>query len=326
MKKILYFDWFGAATEWYRMLPLTYLKSDKFTVTRSTEKDVTFATIEAYDIIIVSRPSNVHGYNLLQLAKDQGKYAISDFDDDCLHVPRSNPMHSTYEAGKGDTIRSIALCDEVWVATDAIKRSYRLYNKNIHVIPNAWNDTIFPVSKKKPFNFNKVAMWRGGHSHKGDIYKKGVTEYILSLINSNPIWSWYWLGQKFDFIEERLEYANYFYHDGASTVQFYKLMQEYNPCIFYYPLESTIFNQGKSNCSWLESVYSGAAYFGNMELPQIQKPGIMDFSQLADVLKMTDKKMEKLLKSNHEKSWKYIKDNLLLSKVNEKRKERLSKL
>lgn len=326
MKKILYFDWFGAATEWYRMLPLVYLKSDQFTINRSTEKEVTFATIEEYDVIIVSRPSNVHGLNLIQLAKDQKKYVICDFDDDCLHLPRTNPMYQTYEDGKKDTIASIVLSDEVWVATEAIKKSFRLYNKNIHVIPNAWNDTVFPVNMKKPFSFSKIAMWRGGHSHKGDIYKKGVTEYVLSLINGNPNWKWYWMGQKFDFIEERLEHPNYFYHDGASTVQFYKLMQDYHPTIFYYPLETNIFNRGKSNCSLLESVFSGAAYFGNTELPEMQKPGVMDFSELSGVLKMSDKKMESLLRINHEKSWNYIQEHLLLSKVNEKRLERLCRL
>jgi hypothetical protein len=325
MTKILYFDHFSAATEFYRLMPLEYLKSDQFTITRSTEKNINMMVIEPYDVIIFSRPSSEAHVNAIKLCKDQHKKVIGDFDDDILHVPQENPMYATYEIEKSNSIKCLAMCDELWVATDGIKKSYRLYNKNIHIIPNAHNDTIFPVKNKKPFEFNKVAMWRGGGSHIGDIYAPKVTEYIIDMINSNPVWKFYSLGQRFEFIEYRLTESNYYRNDGASTIQFYKMMQEFQPCAFYYPLNSNIFNQGKSNCSFLESVYSGAAYFGNTDLSEIQKPGVMHYMELKDMMRMSDKKLAKILDSNHKKSWQYIEQHLLLSKINLRRLSRLTK-
>lgn len=323
--KVLYFDHFSSASEYYRLLPLDYIKSPDFTITRSTEKNITFATINDYDVIIFLRPSSQAHLNAINLCKDQNKRIIADLDDDCLHVPPTNPMYGTYEAEKQNTIRCIALSDEVWVATESIKRSLRLYNKNIHIIPNAHNDTIFPVKGKRPFQFNKVAMWRGGGSHIADIYATGVAEGIVELINDNPLWTFYWLGQRFEFIEYRVKNGNFFYNEGASTIQFYKMMHGFNPSLFFYPLETTTFNQSKSNCSWLEATYSGAAYFGNTFLPEMQKPGITDLKELPALMKRKDKALEVILKANHKKSWQYIEQNLLLSKVNLLRLARLTK-
>lgn len=325
MTRILYFDHFSSATEFYRLLPLEYLKSDKFTITRSSEKNINMMVIEPYDVIIFSRPSSEAHLNAIKLCKDQHKKVIADYDDDCLHVPEHNPMHGTYEFEKSKTISCLAMADEVWVATDGIKKSYRLYNKNIQVIPNSHNDTIFPVKGKRSFEFNKIAMWRGGHSHLADIYAPGITEYIIDIINGNPLWKFYSLGQRFEFIEFRATEGNYYRNDGASTIQFYKMMHEFNPCVFYYPLLSNQFNQSKSNCSWIESTYSGAAYFGNTDLPEIQKPGVLPLSELKNMMKLSDKKLTTILSSNHKKSWQYIQDHLLLSKVNLQRMERLLK-
>lgn len=324
--RILYFDHFSSASEYYRLLPLDYIKSDKFTITRSNEKQINFMTINSYDVIIFLRPSSEAHLNAIKLCKDQHKKVISDFDDDILHLNPENPMYGAYEGDKQHAIKCLTLSDEIWVATDAIKKSFRLYNKNIHVIPNAHNDTIFSAAKKKPFEFNRVAMYRGGGSHAADIYAPGVTEYIIDLINGNPLWKFYWIGARYDFIEYRMTAGNFYRNDGATTVQFYKMMQDFQPCLFFYPLQTHIFNGAKSNCSFLESVYAGAAYFGNTELPEFQKPGVMDFKEVADIIKMPDKKLERLLKKNHELSWKYINDHLLLSKVNLIREKRLNEI
>ncbi len=326
MTRIIYFDWFSQATEWYRTLPLDYITHPDFSITRSTERDIKAHLLNLYDVIIIERPSTDASLNLIKLAKDMGKRVIIDYDDNCLHLPNDiHPMYNTYQADKPNVIRCLALADEVWVATDGIKKAYRLYNKNIHVIPNAWNDTVFPVEQKKPFIYNKIAMWRGGFSHLGDIYAPGVAEGLVELINTNPLWSFFFLGQRFEWMEMRIIGTNYYRHDGASTVQFYKLMQDYNPCLFLYPLTTNLFNVSKSACSWLESVYSGAAYFGNTSLPEMQKPGMMDLNELPDLLKCKDKTIERTLRSNHTKSWKFIQEHLLLSKVNQKRIERLEK-
>ncbi len=319
--KLIYFDFFQSATEYYRSMPLDYIKHPSITITRSTERDITSHLLNAYDVIFLSRPSSDAHLKIMRLAKDMHKKIIVDYDDDCLHVPPTNPMHGVYEAEKANTMKCLALADEVWVATEGIKRSFRLYNKNIKVICNSHNDYLFKIEDKKPFVYNKKAMWRGGGSHVGDIYAIGVSEWLIYFINKNEDWNFHWLGQRFEWLEYRIMHGNFYYNSGASTIQFYKMMQESNPNIFIYPLADTLFNRSKSNCSVLESVYSGAAYFGSTNLPEFQIPGVKN---LYEAQYFTEGREEELEQMNTD-SWNYIKDNLLLSKINLLRIEALER-
>lgn len=322
MLKILYFDHWQGASEFYRTMPLDYITHPDFTITRTTERDIKAHTLNLYDILFIVRPSSEVSLNLIKLAKDMHKKIIIDWDDDALHLPNDvHPHFYNYEGDKTHTISCLTLADEVWVATEGIKKAYRLYNKNIHVIPNAHNDFIFKIEDKKPFKYNKIAMWRGGFSHIGDIYAPGTAEGLVKLINGNKSWSFYFLGQRFEWLEMRVKHGNYYRHTGASTVQFYKLMHDYNASIFFYPLATNLFNQSKSNCSWLESSYAGSAYFGNLDLPEFNKPGIESLKHLPGFLKGNGHPAG-LPKMNAE-SWTYICDNLLVSQVNKLRIERL---
>lgn len=319
MTKILYFDWHSAGTEFYRLMPLDYIDESSLKITRSSENNLNFALINAYDVLIIERPSSPISLNLIKLAKDMGKYVITDWDDDPLHIDEYNPLYWDYQQQKHTVIESLVLSDEVWVSTNAIKNSFMFYNGNMHIIPNAHNDILFPVSQKKPFTYNKIATWRGGQSHDGDMYDTGVPEHVIDMVNSNPEWKFEFYGQHFAYILKRVG-ANYSENGVASTIQFHKLMHKQNASVFFYPLANTLFNKSKSNCSWLESTYSGSAFFGNISLPEFNKAGMGEFLQLNMRLS------EAMLRDMNEVSWEYIQKNLLLSKVNELRKERLLKI
>lgn len=321
MKKILYFDWFQAGTEFYRSSGVfPYIQSEHFTITKSTETNISWATILHYDTIIVERPSSGQSLNLIKMAKDMGIKVISDWDDNPLALDMFNPMYQTYINEKANVLECVALSDEVWVSTEAIKNAFKLYNRNVWVIPNAHNDYISPVKDKREFTYNKKAMWRGGHSHLGDMYDNGVPEKIIEMVNGNPDWTFHFWGQRFEYLEKRCG-DNYIAMGGASTIQFYKMMHKENACVFFYPLADTVFNKSKSNIAWIESTYSGSAFFGNMNLPEFNKPGIISLDLIEQFLDIQFG-AEQAYAYNHE-SWEYIQENLLLSKVNELRKERL---
>lgn len=320
MIKIIYFDWHSQPSEYYRAMPLDYLGGDELQVTRSTEREVNSHTINPYDVIVIFRPSSSFHLNLVKLAKDLGKKVIIDWDDNPLCLPKENPMYEHYESEKKTTVACLSLSDEIWVSTEAIKQSFMFYNGNVHVIPNAHNDYVFPVYKKTLFGKKKRVMWRGGLSHMGDIYQAGTTEWIVENINDNKTWDFYWLGQKFEFIEYRVKFGNFFHHPGGPTIQFFKMMQDINPEIFFYPLTTNQFNKSKSNCSWLESTYSGAAYFGNKKLPEFDKDCILPLEDLSKMLKSNNLDV---LRQKNKASWELICDEFLLSKVNQHRKNRL---
>lgn len=320
MTNILYFDWHSEASEFYQGIPLDYLKSKEFIITRSTDREIKSHSINKYDVLIILRPSSEAHLLIMKLAKDLHKKIIISWDDDPLHLPKENPMYGYYEGDKHNTIKCLALADEVWAGTEGVKQAFRLYNNNIHLIPNAHNDYIFKVKDKMPFGKDKRVMWRGGGSHMGDIYNPGTTEWIVKTINSNKRWDFYWLGQKFEWIEYRVKHGNFYHNPGASTVQFYKMMHRMNPQVFFYPLVDSIFNRAKSNCSFLESVYSGAAYFGRTDFLEFDKPGVKTLAELTYYLKGNNSQE---LKKLNEESWEWICDNLLLSKVNKIRLDRL---
>jgi hypothetical protein len=253
------------------------------------------------------------------MAKDMHIKVISDYDDDCLHIDTYNPMWDTYELERSNVMECLALSDEVWVSTDGVKKAFRLYNNNIHVIPNAHNDYIFPVKDNKPFIYNKKALWRGGESHEGDMYDNGVAEKVVGMVNGNPDWQFIFIGQRFKWLEKRCG-KNYIAKGGASTVQFHKLMQKENACIGWYPLADTLFNKGKSNIFWMESVYCGSAVFGNTKLPEFNHVSI---GRIEDMNAFIQNESDESLKIMNQLSWDYIAENLLLSKVNNLREERL---
>jgi hypothetical protein len=103
-------------------------------------------------------------------------------------------------------------------------------------------------------------------------------------------------------------------------------MRRLNPNIFIYTLENTKFNQGKSNISWIEATYVGAAVIAPDFLPEFVKPGISNFNSS---LKETFNKIKadnEVLKLMNELSWDYIKAKLLLSHVNQQRYNTISEL
>lgn len=319
MKKIAYLSWYpNDASAFYRTAGVfPYINHPDIELTNiSTLPNLSSISLLPYDVVIFQRPAENHHLSAIKAAKDAGCKVISDFDDDVLHLDSLNPMVDFLNASKQNIIDSLILSDEVWVGTAECKKAYRLYNNNIYVFPNAHNDYLWSEDPK--FEYNKKAMFRGGFSHEGDMYALGIPELVLELVNGNPDWTFYFYGQRFKYLEIRYKYRNWVRNDGASTVQFYKMMHLEHPCAFFYPLATTVFNKGKSSCSWLEATYSGAAYFGNTDLPQFQLPGIKHISEMNHCIDYPE-----ILEDMWQKSWEHIKENYMLSHVNKGRVERL---
>lgn len=319
MKKVLYHSFYpNDASAFYRSTAVfPYINHPDLQIKICNPHS--FADFCGFDTLFLQRPCEESHLNLIKLAKDTGLKVIIDYDDDPLSLPVSNPMYEYYSDHKKNIMECLLASDEIWVSTEGIKKAFRLYNKNIHVIPNAHNDHVYPVKDKRSFTYNKKAMWRGGHSHTGDMYDIGMPEKIINMVNENSDWEFVFLGQRFEYLELRCG-NNYIAKSGASTIQFYKQMQKENACIFFYPLADNIFNRSKSNCSWLESTYSGSAFFGNKNLPEFDKHFVYSISNVWEGIKELGSED---LNIANKLSWEYICDELLLSKVNSKRIERL---
>lgn len=316
--KILYFA-MGEydSTSLYRMCGvLPYLPiSDYELINGSKITDWNWSVFVDIKLFIFQRPCFDLHVNIIMLAKAMGVKVIVDYDDNLLAVDVYNPTYQFYEANKVNVMKCISKADEVWVTTQSLKDAYKKWNNNIYIIPNAHNDYIFPVEKKKHFNPNtKHVLWRGSNSHMADVME--VADDLVKVINENTDWTFNFWGERFVYMEQRCG-DNYICHTQMDTVSYFESLHEYNPNIMIFPLCDTVFNRSKSNICWIEATYAGAAFFGNKNLPSFD---IIPMYYFHDQILKTDTVS---LKISNELSWDYITENLLLSNINKQRHERL---
>lgn len=319
MKKILYLTLYDQdGTFYYRQMPLEYINHPEITVERKPYMgNIGYSFFAGYTHLFLERPSSYNDLLIIKLAKQMGLKIILDYDDDCIHLDQFNPMYAFYEQDRKNVLECITLADEIWVSTAGIKKSFQLFNSKIQVIPNAHNDLLFPMEQKRAFNpETKKAIWRGGGSHEADVYEN-VNE-LINVINDNLDWSFYFIGCRFIYMEQRCG-KNYWPVSNMPLMQYFDHLNTENPNVVFHPLSNTLFNKSKSNIAWLEATYAGAAFFGNTELSEFKERGF-DFKSLSDFIQpdfIND------LQRMNENSWKLIQSELLLSKVNERRIERI---
>lgn len=299
---------------------LPYLTCTDYEMINSSQiQDWNWSTFINIDVFFCHRPCTQEHINMMTLAKDAGCKVIVDYDDNLFAVTMENPTYQFYQDNKVFILRSLRIADEVWVTTETVKLVYEKFNKNCFVIPNAHNDYV--LKNKRSFNFDtKRAMWRGGTTHEGDVYS--VADELIAVINSNKDWTFNFFGHAFNYMEMRCG-NNYIRTSSMTTLQYFKAIEDYNANILIFPLMDNEFNRSKSNIAWIEGAYAGAAFFGGDNLSEFKKAGVADFSHLKDELNNPD---FSVLKVANEASWQYITDNLLLSKINNLRHERLLSL
>jgi|GEM_PF-858201 hypothetical protein len=308
-------------TFYYRLAVLKYINSPDIEFTRKPYGgEITWSTLQQYDVLILERPSGEHDLNLIKLAKQVKCKIVTDWDDDCLSVDMYNPMYAQYQASRNNVMEALCLSDEVWVTTEGLKKAFSLFNNNITVVPNAHNDYLQPISQKKAFNpAGKVALWRGGQSHEADVYS--YQKELVSLIKKNKKWAFVFFGDRFMGIQMQCEgVGNYIPVSPKPLMEYFDKIHKLNPQIVFHPLRDTAFNRSKSPIAWLEASYAGAAFFGNRQLEEFNKTCIFNFNENMIKFHADD------LRIANKHSWECICENYLLSKVNELRKERLLSL
>lgn len=325
MKKVCYLSQLeDNASAFYRISGvLNYLNSPEISVTNlyNYSNNYGWQSLIGFDTFIFQRPSHEPHIQLIELAKDMGIRVILDYDDDLLNVPSHNNASITLGEQKANIKKAIHLADEIWVTTPSIKHIYKPYNRNIHIIPNSHNDSVFKVENKKPFNREtKIMSYRGGASHEADMYQN--INDIVDMINENQDWTFRFQGSRFKHIEERTG-KNHEYTDPTTLMQFYKEYHELNANIAFFPLLTNVFNVGKSNISLLEATYAGSAFFGNTELPEFKHSFVLGMPLGVKDVFCWSKEDFSILETMNTEAWQWILENRLLSEVNKLRIERI---
>lgn len=314
-------------TAFWRSSPLQYLDCEDYEIINGSNIiDWNWSPLLRVDILFFHRPCTPEHISMMQLAKDKGCKIIIDYDDNLFALDTSNPTWQFYQDMKLNVLKSLRIADEVWVTTEGVKAAYDKFNKNVVIIPNAWNNYLFPEEKKLKFNPNtKYCLWRGGSTHEADVYEN--PDGLVKVMNTYTDWTFQWWGHTFTYLEMRVK-SNYIRKGAADTLQYFNSLFDYNPNIVIFPLMDSPFNKAKSNIVWMEATYAGAVCYSNTELPEFQQDSILDIDNLALDLETVKKYPDTYgqMVAENEASWEYIKSNLLLSDVNKLRHDSIMKL
>lgn len=325
---------------WYRMGGvLNYLNHPEIEVFDVTqERTYTWESFKGATHFIVQRPHTEAHIALMLLAKDLNIRVICDWDDDLFNVPVHRNKQINYTDMKRNLKRCLSISDEVWVTTPVLKTIYKPFNKNIHVIPNCLNDHVFKVEDKKEFNpYGKLATYRGGFSHHLDV-QANVND-LYKAISTNKSWEFRFLGAgipkdlddlgkghktMFELLDERTTgLKNHTFTLPSTLVQFFKLYNQFQAQIAFFPLVTNQFNRSKSEISLIEATYAGSCYMGNRELEQFNHDFVVDISRgMYEPFEAIKDKPTYMRKLNDE-AWEWVKSERLLSNINKLREERL---
>lgn len=312
------------ATSLYRGIgPLGSLRHQMPNLNLNFVTEYSWATFKLNDVFFIQRPYSSQHLGMIQMAKDNGVKVWLDYDDDLFSVPISNPAYGVYSRDhvKKDIAMMINLADHVSVSTDFLKRQLQLgpqpLNKNITVIPNAFDDDLFgyrtpPSSPRRPLVF-----WRGSTTHQKDLFTH--MEDIMEVVNTNSKWSFLFQGDKPWFLFEKLG-GNAIFADPLDPTQYFRQIHESKPSVTMVPLHECDFNKSKSNIAWIEGAFFGSVTVAP-DWEEWQRPGIIHYGK-----DRTFGEAMKLAMSNEidptresEKAWEYIQDCLTLTKMNQKR-------
>lgn len=297
-------------------------------------REVQWNDLAWLDGVFIQRPNSAKA-NVLCHTLEEMKIPIwMDFDDDMFNIPAGNPAFEVFAnpETRQNIERLIKRANVVTVSTPALRKLYGYLNKNISVIPNAWNFEEFPDSKRMRDQipiYNQTVIWRGSRTHDDDLMLH--LEPLYQVFSENPEWKLTFVGAPLMFVVKTLmkQMTKRCASMPALPIyQFLHFMNHLQPSVAIVPLEKCVFNEGKSNIAWQEFSYAGSTVVAP-EFGEWRRPGIQTFKTPEDlyrVLSETMKKPKEELRTINDQSWQDIRDNFNLARVNRLRAGVISKL
>lgn len=278
--------------------------------------------------LFMQRPFNGQHVTITKLADLSRKPLWIDYDDDLTDVTSDNPTHRIYGSNqtKKTVLECLMMADVVSVSTDFLGKQLRksLIDCNVKqmpeffVIPNAYDNNLF-INRPRDKKRHKLIVWRGSETHIKDVMQ--VVPEIAELSKKHPEYTWLFIGMNPWFLEGHMEKGKLLHRGSIDPMEYMRLIADLEPDIMFAPLWDSNFNRAKSNIAWMEASHSGAVIVAP-DFDEWKKPGITTYNDsksfyvaMEFLMTAEDSVKERLWAE----SWKYIQDNLLLSKVNQKR-------
>jgi hypothetical protein len=279
-------------------------------------------TIGNNDIIMLQRPYHAAAVDFCKHIKQMGTKLWLDYDDNLFCVSPENRAWPIFDdpATKTNVKNMIGLADVVSVTNEDLRQSYLPMNKNIVVIPNAFNDTIFNINRTIEERDNTV-VWRGSDTHIYDIMN--MAPAITMCAREFPEYEFTYIGYNPWFLEQT---KNVCFLRAMDVVDYFDNTFRLKPAVVHVPLHDNLFNRCKSNIAFIEGSYWGAVcvvpeWWGHLPGTVTYKDNQTYYDALSSVLKgkVDIKAMNKL-------AWDWVKKHLLLSDINKLRVDIIHKL
>lgn len=312
------------ATSFYRAaLPLSWLYHD-YDVDLIIAESVGWSVTCLADVVFIQRPADGTYLEAAKFAQLTRKKVWVDFDDDMLGVPVENRAHPHYSKPevKALVVEMVALADVVTVSTPHLASRFNEFRfksgkPECVVIPNAFDDRSLPP-RHSAMEPHPLILWRGSDTHQRDLAE--VTGGIFEVMHKNPTWSIHFLGYNPVWISSVLPEKRCIVDPGYLNIyEYHSYLQRIQPRVVVVPLSDSPFNRSKSNIAWIEGTYARAVVVAP-DFPEWRRPGIINYKGPEDFARATQLAIEESRsRGRAEQSWAWIKQNLLLSKVNEQR-------
>jgi len=316
------------ATSFYRGVgPLAELRRERSDLALTFINSIDWATLKLCDAVFLQRPFSNNHLMIAELTKRNRLPLWLDFDDDLFCVPEWNPCAAIYNKKEiqKNVATMAALADVITVSTEAIRERLLPLNKNIVVVPNAFDERLVGARPEHKQPDAPLIMWRGSKTHRKDLNVAG--EACIQLSQANPNATWLFLGET-PWFADYMPHKNTICAEPIDPIEYWEFLGKTKPSIMIVPLNDCEFNRSKSNICWQEASFAGAATLAP-NWPEWKKPGVTNYENGADFLPKLMAMLEASkvqLSCNANKSWQYINENLLLSIVNKKRHAILEEL
>jgi len=275
-----------------------------------------WGVVSQCDCVFMQKPWMPGHLTVAEICRDTNTPLWVDCDDHMLAWPEHDHYFHDITRCRANINRIFALANILTVSTEALAN---VFGKVGTVVPNAHNDRFWTFSEGKR---DKVISWRGGSAHDADLAP--VLPAIGRAAKEFPDWRWHFFGQTHWEIAKLIPRERCVCHAFNPDVLGYMMnFARTRPAIHFVALEDTPFNRCKSNIAWLEATHAGAVTLApNFE--EWRRPGIHNYRDPSDFehqLRVLIQQNEADRRKDVAQSRKFIRQNLLLSQVNQMRLE-----
>lgn len=312
------------ATSFYRGLgPISHLARTNDSISPVFVNDIRWDTVGISHLAFLQRPFLPVHLEAVRRIKDSKVPLWIDYDDDLFCVPTDNPTFGMYadESVRKNVAEMCALADVISVSSEPLKTRLSKLNKNIHVIPNAFDDTKFETTAGTGKARRKAILWRGSPTHQRDL--STITGPFLEAFENSDYAEWcvQFVGYHPWWITDQIKpHTRAVVSPTCDVIEYFKFLRGSNLSTMMVPLADNAFNRAKSNIAWIEASYGGMACIA-AALPEFVRPGVLNYSTphefktALEAVMRGDIDVDKQVRD----SWAHIEQELFLSKVNEKR-------